>query len=58
MRKIALFIFLFVGISFGQTSWTKYNKVEGRNTQHVKGDTSAVNVKVVGASDLPTGAST
>lgn len=46
MRKItiALFIILTVGIMNGQSTWTKYNKIEGRNTQQVKGDSSAVAV--------------
>lgn len=45
MKKI-LFITMFFlcGSLFAQTSWTKYNKVEGRNSQQVKGDSSAVMV--------------
>ena len=61
MKKIItllIFLFVFVGVTYGQATWTKYNKVEGRNNQHVKGDTSATNVKVMGSIDLPTGAST
>lgn len=43
MKKlIIILMFLSAGIVFGQANWTKYNKIEGRNTQQVKGDSSAV----------------
>lgn len=46
MKKIVLLIaVLFLsGLTYGQATWTKYNKVEGRHNQMVKGDSSAVNV--------------
>ena len=45
MKKIIFITMFFLcGSLFAQVSWTKYNKVEGRNSQQVKGDSSAVMV--------------
>lgn len=44
MKKIIFIILLLSGSIFAQTTWTKYDKVEGRNTKQVKGDSSAVMV--------------
>ena len=45
MKKIIFITMFFLcGSLFAQASWTKYNKVEGRNSQQVKGDSSAVMV--------------
>ena len=44
MKKIIFIILILSGSIFAQTTWTKYDKVEGRNTKQVKGDSSAVMV--------------
>lgn len=44
MKKIFILLIILSGIVSAQSSWTKYNKIEGRNTQQVKGDSSAVMV--------------
>lgn len=51
MKKILLILFLVSGVLFGQTTWTKYDKIEGRNSKHVKGDSSAINVYILNADD-------
>lgn len=47
MKKIIFITVLLCGSLFAQTDWTKYDKVEGRYSKHVKGDSSAVNVFVM-----------
>lgn len=44
MKKIIFIMLVLSSFVFAQATWTKYDKIEGRNTKQVKGDTSAVMV--------------
>ncbi len=48
MKKIIVALTFFLcGSLFAQASWTKYDKVEGRNTKQVKGDSSATMIYLI-----------